>query len=107
MSRLDDALREAFQSQDPGPDFTARVLRTAAGARPKEKENWWGALGLRWAMAAALACVLLVGGSIEYRREQEERQGQRAKQQLVLALHIAGAKLNLARDRVQQLNAGD
>ena len=105
MSRLDDALREALRSQDPGPDFTARVLRAAAGARPKE--NWWGALGLRWAMAAAWACVLLVGGSVEYRRQQEERQGRLAKQQLVLALHIAGAKLNLARDRVQQLNAGD
>ena len=105
MSRLDDELREAFRSQDPGPDFTARVLTAAAGARPKE--NWWGALGLRWAMAAALACVLLVGGSLEYRREQEERQGQLAKQQLMLAFHIAGAKLNLARDRVQQLNAGD
>jgi len=25
----------------------------------------------------------------------------------VLALRIAGAKLNLARDRVQQINAGD
>ena len=105
MSRLDDALREAFRSQDPGPDFTARVLTAAAGAR--RKANWWGALGLRWAMAAALACVLLVGGSIEYRRQQEERQGRLAKQQLVLALHIAGAKLNMARDRVQQLNAGD
>jgi hypothetical protein len=58
-------------------------------------------------MAGALACVLLVGGSVEYRRQQEERQGRLAKQQLVLALHIAGAKLNLARDRVQQLNAGD
>ena len=105
MSRLDDALREAFRSQDPGPDFTARVLTAAAGAR--RKEHWWEALGLRWAMAAALACVLLVGGSLEYRRQQEEQQGRLAKQQLVLALHIAGAKLNMARDRVQQLNAGD
>ena len=107
MSRLDDALREAFRSQDPGPDFTACVLTAAAGARPKERASWWGALGLRWATAAALACVLLVGGSIEYRRQQEERQGRLAKQQLVLALHIAGAKLNMARDRVQELDAGD
>jgi hypothetical protein len=105
MSRLEDALREAFRTEDPGPQFTARVLAAAAGAR--RKEHWWSVAGLRWATAGALACVLLIGGSLEYRREQEERQGRLAKQQLVLALHIAGTKLNLARDRVQQLNAGD
>ncbi len=105
MNRLDDALREALRRQDPGPEFTARVLTAAAGAQPGV--NWWWAPRLRWATAGALACLLLVGGSFEYRREREERQGRLAKQQLVLALHIAGAKLNLARDRVQQLNAGD
>jgi hypothetical protein len=105
MSRLDDALREALRTQDPGPEFTARVLTAAAGARPKQ--SWWQLPRLRWATAAALACVLLAGGSLEYRREQEERQGRLAKQQLVLALRIAGSKLNLARDRIQRLNAGD
>jgi hypothetical protein len=105
MSRLDDALREAFRRQDPGPEFTARVLAAAAGARPKT--SWWWAPGWRWATAGALACLLLVGGSLEYRRDREERQGRLAKQQLVLALRIAGAKLNLARERVQQINAGD
>jgi hypothetical protein len=105
MSRLDDALREAFARQDPGPEFTAHVLAAAAADRPKP--SWWWAPRLRWAMAGALACVLLVGGGVEYRRQQEERQGRLAKQQLVLALRIAGAKLNLARDGVERLNAGD
>ena len=58
-------------------------------------------------MSVSLDYEMLSDGSIEYRRQQEQRQGRLAKQQLVLALHIAGAKLNLARDRVQQLNAGD
>ena len=105
MSRLDDALHEAFRRQDPGPQFTARVVAAAAGAPPKT--SWWWAPGWRWATAGALACLLLVGGSLEYRRDREERQGRLAKQQLVLALRIAGAKLNLARERVQQINAGD
>ena len=111
MNRLDDALREALRRQDPGPDFTARVLAAAARAEPKR--SWWRALmagfqpvRVRWAMAGALACVLLVGG-IEYRNDREERQGRLAKQQLVLALRIAGAKLNQARDQVQQINSGD
>jgi hypothetical protein len=106
MSRLDDALREALRREDPGPQFTARVLAQAAGASPKE--SWWRVVArLRWATAGALACLLLVGGGLEVRREQQVRQGRMAKEQLVLALHIAGAKLNLARDKVQELNAAE
>lgn len=112
MSRLDDALREAFRRQDPGPEFTARVLAAAAVAQPKA--SWWRTFAsgfrpakFRWATAAALACLLMIGVSLEYRRQQEDRQGRMAKQQLVLALRIAGAKLNVARERVQQINAGD
>ncbi len=112
MSRLDDALREALRREDPGPEFTARVLAAAAGAQPKQ--SWWRTFvsgfhpaKWRWATVGALACALLVGGGIEYRHQQEERQGRQAKEQLVLALRIAGSKLNAARNRVQQLNAGD
>jgi len=108
MSRLDDALREALRRQDPGPESTARVLRLAA-APPKE--SWWRALvsgfgppRLRWATAAALACLLLVSGGLQYRYVAE---GRRAKEQLVLALRIAGTKLNQARDRVRQINVGE
>ena len=102
MSRLDDALRDALRREDPGPQFTARVLAQAARVPPKQ--SWWrSAAGLRWVTAGALACLLLAGG-VEYRREQQIRQGRMAKEQLVMALHIAGAKLNLARDRVQELN---
>jgi hypothetical protein len=104
MNRLDDALRKAFRRQDPGPDFTARVLARAAQAPPPKRSWWWG---WRWAAAGALACLLLAGSGLEYRHRQEVHQGQMAKQQLLLALRIAGAKLNLARDRVQQLNSGD
>jgi len=108
MSRLDDAIREALRREDPGPEFTARVLAAAAGAQPKQ--TWWQAFvsslhpgRWRWATAGALACALVIGGSIEYHNWQ----GRQAKAKLVLALRIAGSKLNVARDRVQQLNAGD
>ncbi len=112
MSRLDDALREALRRQDPGPEFTARVLTAAAAAQPKQ--SWWRALvaafhpaRVRWATAAALACLIVAGAGLEYRHEQEERQGLRAKEQLVLALRIAGTKLNQTRAHVQQLNEAD
>jgi hypothetical protein len=114
MKPLEDALREALRRQDPGPDFTAQVLaRTAAAPVPARREarGWWQALTvsfavgrMRWAMAGAVACVLLVAGSVGYRERQARIEGQAAKQQLVLALRIAGTKLNLAREKLQELN---
>jgi hypothetical protein len=113
MSRFDDALREALRRQDPGPDFTARVLARASNA-PPPKPGWWQTFlsglrpaRLRWAAAGAFACLLLAGG-LEYRHEQQQmRQGEAAKDQLMLALRIAGDKLNVARDKVRELNAGE
>lgn len=110
MSRLDDALREALRREDPGEDFTARVLARAA-AEPA-KRSWWEPLSaafgpgrMRWAAAGALACLLVAGGGIEHYREQRVRaEGEAAKDQLMLALRIAGGKLNQARQKVQQIN---
>jgi hypothetical protein len=110
MSRLEDELREALRREDPGPQFTARVLaRVAAAQRPNE--SWWQRMvsafrpaKTRWAVAGALACLFLAIGGIEYREQQVRIEGEAAKERLVLALRIAGTKLNLARDKVQELN---
>ncbi len=111
MSRLDDALREAMRREDPGPDFTARVLARAAADPPKRK--WWESITaplrpgvMRWAAAGTLAGVLMVAGAVvEHQRELRVRaEGEAAKERLMLALRIAGGKLNLAREKVEQLN---
>ncbi len=106
MSRLEDELRSALRRENPGPDFTARVLARAA-AQPAPRPKWWQAFTmprLRWAMAGALACAIAVAG-IEYRHQQIERaQGEQAKRQLVLALRIAGSKLRMAQTKVIELN---
>ena len=105
MSRLDDGLREALRRVDPGPDFTRAVLERAAAARPKE--SWWQRLAfgmrpplVRWAAAGLVACALLATG-VEYQHERQQRaEGEAAKQQLVLALRIAGAKLHGVQEKV-------
>jgi hypothetical protein len=66
---------------------------------------------VRWATAVALAVVVAgAGGEIHYRRVQyenaqrERAEGEAAKQRLMLALRIAGSKLQLARSKVNQIN---
>ena len=110
MDRFEDALREVLRREDPGPDFTARVLARAAAASAS-KPWWWLPLAsvfrpvkVRWAAAGALASILLMAGGIAYHERQTRIEGEAARQQLVLALRIAGTKLNWARAKVAQLN---
>jgi hypothetical protein len=59
---------------------------------------------IRWGAVTAVSASLFVG-AVHYRNVQRERaQGEAAKQQLMLALHIAGRKLQLAKTKVNDVN---
>ncbi|MBI3667906.1 MAG: hypothetical protein HY236_17025 [Acidobacteria bacterium] len=113
MSRLDDALREALRREEPAADFTARVLARVASPRPKvsRRRALWETLRLplrapklRWAGAAVLCLVAVFG--FQYRRERQVRaEGEQARQQVILALRIAGAKLQVAQAKVDALHS--
>lgn len=90
---LDDELRSALERREPSPDFTARVLARVA-AQPMRPARVWP----RW-VAAMAASLLLAAGALEYRHYQ----GERAKAQVMLAVRIAGSKLNKAQKKVQML----
>jgi len=111
MSRLDDALRKALWREDAPDGFADRVLDRVAQqdhVQPKV-ERRFSFRGLfhpwvRWAAFAAVSICLVIGG-IHYRNLRRERaEGEAAKQQLMLALRIAGSKLQLARAKVNEIN---
>jgi len=83
---LDDELRSALQRREPRPGFAGRVLARVHQPAPRPRLAW-----LYWAAACAIAVTVLVGGGLDYRRRQ---QGERAKQEVMLALEIASTKLN-------------
>jgi hypothetical protein len=60
---------------------------------------------VRWAAAGALAVVLVAGGIHIQNVRRERAEGEAAKQRLMLALRIAGSKLQLARSKVNRGNA--
>ncbi|MDX1983210.1 MAG: hypothetical protein SFV51_23265 [Bryobacteraceae bacterium] len=92
MSDLEKQLRDCLARRQPPPDFAGRVMaRLPLERRPPVP---W----MRWAGAlAALLAVTAVG--LEYR---DYRQGERAKEQLVLALEIAAEKLALVERKVSE-----
>jgi len=111
MSPLDDALKNALRPQDPPAGFAeqvfARVTELNRIPHAPRREPWFRLFSqplFRWAAFAAVSASLIVG-TVHYRNLQRERaRGEAAKQQLMLALHIAGSKLQLAKTKVNGIN---
>jgi len=105
MNRLEEELKAALQREAPSGGFTARVLaRVAERERQRQRSRRWFAMPiLRWAAAAVI--IIAAGGGFEYHRQvQERREGEHAKQQVMLALRITSSKLQEVQLKVQQLN---
>jgi len=116
--RTEDALKHALRRQDAPDGFADRVLARVAAHNSTEAprgyhDSWWQLFtrpAVRWATAAALAAALVAGGlhyrQVQFEKAQAERaQGEAAKQRLMLALRIASSKLQLARSKVNEINA--
>jgi len=111
MNPLDYELKNALRREEPSADFTERVLARIQSA-PARKPDWREGLrkifrlhALQWATAAAL-CVAIIIGMVAYRRHQrtlaERAEGEKARAQVMLALHIASTRLNVALREVQR-----
>jgi hypothetical protein len=113
MHFSEEELREALRRKDPGESFTRQVMARVAlqqaqgAARAKLSDRFrelWRGRKLRPMWAGALVAVLIFGGSlglVQYRRVQEQRAGEAAKQEAFLALRITNAKLNHVFERVK------
>jgi len=111
MNRTEDALKNALRRQQAPDGFADRVaarLAEQSSAPITFRDSWLRIFArplVRWAAASAVSLALVVGG-IHYRNLQRERaQGEAAKQRLILALRIAGSKLQLAKSKVQHIQA--
>jgi hypothetical protein len=92
MSDFEKELRSALRREEPSSGFASRVV-AGTGARVSPRPAGWVA-------AAVAACLLLSVGGFEYRQYR----GRKAKQELLLALEIAGEKLNIAQKKVSDLS---
>ena len=109
--REEDLLQQALRHVHPSPGFAQRVM---AGVSPSDAASVplrvvpsyraFFRPVIRWGAVTAVSASLFVG-AVHYRNVQRERaQGEAAKQQLMLALHIAGRKLQLAKTKVNDVN---
>ena len=97
MSPFDKDLREALQRQQPPLGFANRVLARAhdAEARRRFSMMW------RWAATAAAVLVLTAGPMI-YRERLRRIEGEKVKEQVMLALRVTGSKLLEIRTHLEE-----
>lgn len=121
--KFEEQLQAALCRQEPGSDFADRVLARAASLpqpeRPAQQEGWrarwrrafqFNWTPPQWAAVSGLA-VLLIIAAVAFRQHQHQAQqrraaeiaeGERAKEQVMLAMRIASNKLNVAQRKVQE-----
>jgi anti-sigma-K factor RskA len=98
---LEDDLRLALHRQSPPPGFAARVLERIereARAETRRRPAWWRAV------AASVIFTAVAGGWTAHTIHQR-REGERAKEQLVQAMRIAGEKVHYAQQEVRAIGS--
>lgn len=98
---LEDDLKRALRRESPAPGFASRVMTRIEhdAAAPPRRHKWWRAV------AASLTLTVLLGawGAHEVQQRREEAEGKRARDQVLLALRIAGEKVRYAQAEVRDI----
>jgi hypothetical protein len=93
-------LREHLQARSAPAGFADRVMARVSAQRPRPL---WQPLW-RWATVTAVLAVTIFGG-VEHDRRQRIA-GERAREQVLLALRITGTTLHQVQDKVSLGNGG-
>ncbi len=108
MEPLERNLRRLLARHPAPPGLTARVMASLENETSSAKPLGWAMVGRwRWPMVGALAASLAMGVYLQQRRAEvsagEAEQAavaEQAAEELLIALQIAGTKINKAREAV-------
>jgi hypothetical protein len=101
MSPLENELKSKFRRREAPEGFADRVMSRLPERKRQVRFHSWVA-------AAAAAMIAVLGGGLyeHQKAERIQREGERAKAELVLALEIASEKLQHTRAKVLKNSEG-
>lgn len=110
---LENDLKRALRRQAPAAGFAGRVMKRLAddevprsdSGSPRNPRNsnhpvWWRAA------AASVTLAVLLGGYATHRVVERQR-GERAKEQVLTAMRIAGEKVRYAQQEVRGIGTSE
>jgi hypothetical protein len=98
---LEHDLKRALQRESPAPGFAGRVMQRIE----REESQMRRTRPFRWrAIAASVTLTALIGGWAAH-SVHERIEGERAKEQLILAMRIAGEKVHYAQQEVRGIGS--
>ncbi len=105
MTPFEEEVKKALSRHEPPAGFADRVLARAREQDRKQAARTGGWLRrLRsWRLVPVLAALMVMTGGIVYQEHEREARGEAAKQQLLLAMRIAGSKLHDAQLVVREV----
>ena len=102
MTPFEEELKKALARREPSEGFAGRVLARVNADRAKSPAHSSLLQRFRsWRLIPVLAGALVITGGIAYQQHEHETRGEAAKKQLLLAVRIAGSKLQYAQSRVE------
>ena len=105
---LENDLKRALRRESPPPGFASRVMasievedrRSRLSGQARSHFQWWRA-------AAASVTLAAVLGGYTVHHIRTVREGERAKEQVLQAMRIAGEKVRYAQQEVRGIGSND
>jgi len=90
IDEFERELRQALERRPAPPGLKRKVMAERSRLHRERQRS----RTVIWRLAASLALAAVVGGGFAWREREEERKGEEARRQVMLALRITGHALN-------------
>ena len=104
LNEFEQELRQALERR-PAPPGLKRKIMAERGRLHTERLRSRTVIWQR--LAASLALVAVVGGGVAWREREQERKGEEARRQVMIALRITGNALNTVKTQLAGHHRGD
>lgn len=106
MDDFERDLQQALQRRPAPPSLKGRIMERRGLLTIERRHTHW----LIWQrVAAGLLLAAALGGAMKWNlhREEEKRQGEEARRQVMIALRITGHALNEVHEQLNRNRTGD
>jgi len=106
MNEFEKELQQALQRRPAPPSLKRRIMERRGLLSMERRHSHWLVLQR---VAAGLLIVAALGGAMQWkiRRDEERRQGEEARRQVMIALRITGRALNEVNAQLNRSHGGD